>query len=108
MDAAKKFKSSLNNALADCGGVFWEDVKDVQLQGLLKTMTRNYFLQNGKVHKAVTTVGRQPIEISIKDHLPEQDIYVFNESVQVSSKPLNPLNSKIRFEISFVPPIHFL
>ena len=35
MDSAKKFKSSWNNALADCGGVFWEDVKDVQLQGLL-------------------------------------------------------------------------
>lgn len=83
MDSAKKFKNALNNALADCAGVFWEDVKDVQLQGLLKTMTRQYFLDDGKVQKAVTIVGRQHVDMPPKNHLPENDIYVFNESIQV-------------------------
>lgn len=83
MDSAKKIKNALNNALADCKGVFWEDVKDVQLQGLLKTMTRQYFLDDGKVQKAVTIVGRQPVDTPPKNHLPENDVYVFKESIQV-------------------------
>lgn len=82
MDSARKFKNALNHALADCGGVFWEDVKDVQLQTLLKTMTRKFFLNDGKVQKAVTIVGRQT-EITGDNYDPEEDIYVFNESVQV-------------------------
>jgi hypothetical protein len=81
MDSAKKFKSALNIALADNGGVIWEDVKDVQLQGLLKRLTRNFFLANGKTMKAATTVGRQTC--AGINHFPEEDVYVFNEQVQV-------------------------
>ena len=83
MESAKKFKSELNNALADFGGIFWEDVKDSQLQAPLRDMTRKYFINNGKVMKAVTVVGRQSIEAKIEEHNPEDDAYVFNQLVQV-------------------------
>lgn len=84
LDSSKKFKSSLNSALADCGGVFWEDVKDSQLQNLLKQMTRTYFSESGRIKTAVTNVGRQPID-NQEHHIPEEDIYVFNENIQVGS-----------------------
>lgn len=82
LDSSKKFKSALNDALAGSGGVFWEDIKDTQLQLLLKDMTKKYFLDGGRVRKAVTNVGRQPV-LETKDHMPEKDIYVFNETDQV-------------------------
>ena len=90
MDSAKKFKGSLNCALADCGGLFWENVSDSQIQALLRDMTKKYFIEGGKTYTAVTAVGRQPLQEEIVDprhpeinHNPENDIYVFNESVQV-------------------------
>ena len=84
MDSAKKFKNALNNALADCGGIFWEDVTDSQLQALLRQMTQKYFLNDGKQQKAVTVVGRQMVsENLLGQHQPENDVYVFNEFVQV-------------------------
>ena len=52
LDSAKKFKNAINQALADCGGVFWEDIKDFQLQSLLRKMTRDYFINGGKAKKA--------------------------------------------------------
>ena len=70
------------SALADCGGLFWEDVTDSQLQALLRNMTRKFFLNDGKEQKAVTVVGRQTVaENLIERHQPE--VYVFNEFVQV-------------------------
>ena len=83
MESAKKFKSELNNALADCGGIFWEDVKDPQLQALLRSTTRDYFINNGVVKKAVTVVGHQSIKGKIAEHNPEDDVHVFNQFVQV-------------------------
>ena len=83
LDSAKKFKSTLNQALADCGGVFWEDIKDSQLESLLKDMTREYFINGGKAKKAVTVVGRQGILKPRSKRQPENDVYVFNESLQV-------------------------
>ena len=79
----KKIKSEFNNALVDCRGIFWEDVKDQQLQALLRSMTREYFINNGVVKKAVTVVGRQAIKGKIAEHNPEEDVYVFNQFVQV-------------------------
>lgn len=84
MDSSEKFKNALNQALADCGGVFWEDVKDAQLQALLKKMTKKFFIDDGKVQKAVTIVGRQTVETNGCNHNPENDVYVFNDSVQAS------------------------
>ena len=83
MDSVKKFKNALNNALADCGGLFWEDVKDSQLQALLRKMTQKFFLNGGKRQKAVTIVGRQTVAEDVELHHPENDVYVFNEFVQV-------------------------
>lgn len=83
MESAKKFKSEINSALADSGGVFWEDVKDSQLQAFLRDMTREFFLDNGQVKKAVTIVGRQSITGKIEEHNPEDDVYVFSDKVQV-------------------------
>jgi hypothetical protein len=88
MDSAKKFKGSLNCALADCGGLFWENISDSQIQALLRDMTRKYFVSRGKTYTAVTAVGRQPLQDGIVDsrdpeysHNPEEDIYVFNEII---------------------------
>lgn len=83
MDSAKKFKNALNNGLADYGGVFLGDIKDYQLQPLLKNMSRNLFLDHGKIQKTVTVVGRQFVDMHMDDHNPEDDVYVFNETVQV-------------------------
>ena len=92
MDSSKKFKNALNNALADCGGLFWEDVTDSQLQALLRHMTKKFFLNDGKEQKAVTVVGRQTVaENLIEQHQPQDDVYVFNEFVQVCMH-LNTLN----------------
>ncbi|CAB3994822.1 Hypothetical predicted protein [Paramuricea clavata] len=52
LDSAKKFKNALNQALADCGGVFWDDIKDYQLQSLLRDMSREYFINGGKSKKS--------------------------------------------------------
>ena len=47
-------------------------------------MTRKFFLNDGKEQKAVTVVGRQTVaEDLIEQHQPEDDVYVFNEFVQV-------------------------
>jgi hypothetical protein len=47
-------------------------------------MTQNIFLNIGKEQKAVTVVGRHTVaENLIEQHLPENDVYVFNEFVQV-------------------------
>lgn len=96
MDSAKKFKGSLNCALADCGGLFWENVSDSQIQALLRDMTKKYFIEGGKTYTVVTAVGRQPFQEAIVDprhpeynHNPEKDIYVFNESVQVCYEEQN-------------------
>lgn len=94
LDSAKKFKSCLNEALADSGGVFWDDVKDNQLQCLLKDMTQKYFLNDGMIKKAVLNVGRQPFQ-TIQNHKPEDDTYVFNEKVQVIIKFYEQLNNMI-------------
>ena len=89
LDSAKRFKNVLSNALAEFGGVFWEDVKDSQLQSYLKNMSRDFFLEDGKIQKAVTVVGRQNMETLMENlknninHNPEDDVYVFNEYTQI-------------------------
>lgn len=98
MDSAKKFKSALNVALSRHGGVFWEDIKDVQLQGLLKKLTKSFFEDNKKIMRPVTNVGRQSAAPNIQnadesaaaniqnadESGPDKDIYVLNERTQVS------------------------
>lgn len=60
--------------LADCGGVFWDDVKDCQLESLLRDMSHKYFINGGKSKKGVTVVGRQGfVKRGVKQN-PQEDI----------------------------------
>ena len=52
------------------------------LQALLRHMTQTFLLNDSKQQKAVMVVGRQTMA-EIEQHLPENDVYVFNEFVQV-------------------------
>ena len=63
--------------------MFWDDVKDYQLQSLLRDMSREYFINGGKSKKAVTVVGRQGFVKRGVKRDPQKDVYVLNESVQV-------------------------
>ena len=92
LDSAKKFKSVLNQALAEHGSVFWEDIKDAPLQALLKTMTKEYFVNGGKTKNAVTVVGRQGSPRPGQRREPEEDVYVFSKSVQVCIQIIKKAN----------------
>ena len=92
LDSAKKLKNVLNQALAEYDGVFWEDIKDAPLQALIKTMTREYFINGGKTKNAVTAVGRQGSIKPGQRREPEDDMCVFNKSVQVSIQFIKKAN----------------
>ncbi len=45
---SQKVQGLVECALADCGGLFWENISDSQIQALLRDMTRKYFVSRGK------------------------------------------------------------